>query len=168
MIFFVVKTNSKKSYVKPQLFVEEFLPNEYVAACSSTIMSISATCARPGNSQYYCDGTEWGDSYPGSVEGYDGIEYFYHGACGKSSVLDVTSAGTGTENNGQPITNVKFGGVVDGMNSYVDGVLETTTSFRGLQVGKYYETTWVSHDPQDRKYNHYGISTIVGTPANFS
>lgn len=161
--------SKKNVYVKPQMFVEDFLPNHYVAACSQTIMSMSAVCARPGTSGYYCnDGTAYGVNVGNSLEGFDGTENYYHGVCGKSSLLDVSSSGTGTENNGRPITNVKFGGIVSGMNAYVDGVLDTRTSFRGLQVGKYYETTWNSTDNIGRTYNHYGISTISGTPANFS
>lgn len=60
----------KKSYESPKAYVEEFTPNEYVAACGTEYGNYLFECDAPGGTLYYYT-TNWqGDKIAKRLGGY--------------------------------------------------------------------------------------------------
>lgn len=77
----------RKTWVQPQLLVEQFVPNEYVSTCGKTESGkYLFTCDAPaGNVYYYPNGTtgraKWLGGYEpcGAKHETDSPDYFYDG-----------------------------------------------------------------------------------------
>lgn len=147
----------KKTWVDPRIEVQQFVPNEYVAAC----ITGTICCAVPGFSAYAVgDGTSWrdfdSDVYYGLSSNWDGPTIInddrVHGICGAWADISFDS---------------------DTVSGYekVDGVTDTTRPIYHINgysetVGEY-NVTWQSNDVTGTVYNHYGtlkISSIDGNP----
>ena len=142
----------KLEWKNPEIMVEKFQANEYVAACVTGTIQ----CAIPGNSPYAInDGTgsrnnnsnlyQWNRwDWPGAHLPPDGLD---HGICGESTSItfsDSDGSGSGFEMNH---------GVLDRTRPIynIDGYSLSTGS---------YNVTWQSNNGS-RQYNHYGILTIT-------
>lgn len=142
---------ARKCYERPMMFVQNFVPNEYVAACVTGTIQ----CAIPGSSPYQCnDGTsaknfDWwvyrglDQNWNGPTIQSDGLD---HGICGETTSItfsDSDGSGSGFEMNhgvldrSRPIYNI---------------------SGYDLSTGTY-SVTWKSNNGYS-EYNHYGILTI--------
>lgn len=140
----------KKSYVKPKLNSEEFVPQSYVAACYD--FTATLTCAIPGSSSHSVgDGTTARDN---------------HGICGNAGTFKV-SGGSGYETNDngttnilRPITNLVIGAEASSNNGFSTSI----GSNNGLENGKCYYATWTSEDKEHNTgfYNHYGKACVTG------
>lgn len=142
----------KLEWKNPEIMVEKFQANEYVAACVTGTIQ----CAIPGNSAYAInDGTSsrlnnrnlylpWNWNWSGNHLSADGKE---HGICGESTAItfsDSNGSGSGYEMN--------------------HGVLDTSRpiyniSGYSLSQGDY-NVTWQSNNGYE-EYNHYGVLKIT-------
>lgn len=136
----------KKVWKEPEIDVQIFVSNEYVAAC--VVGTIE--CAIPGNNRYSCDGSspirnfnynmsrfEW-DGPSISRDGQD------HGICGNPAPISFNgSTGSGYET--------------------IDGEIQRNRPIYNIQGYKLdpgvYRVTWNS-DSGGPVYNHYGELTI--------
>lgn len=140
----------KKSWEEPSITVQEFMPNEYVAACVTGTLQ----CAIPGSSAYVCgDGTSsrnnnnslyqwWNWNWSGPNYGPDGND---HGICAEpTSISFASGSGSGFEMN--------------------HGVLDTSRpiyNIDGYQLSPgTYNVRWQSTNGYE-EYNHYGTLTIT-------
>ena len=147
----------KASYERPMMFVQNFVPNEYVAACYTLV------CAIPGSSATMIgDGTTprwfiernnpnkrpstgsiwWGGNY---VEA-DGL---LHGNCGNESTSYDVDNEIGYEHNND-------GTVKNAIISEVD--------IGSLAYGNAYYATWKSDNGYQDPYVHYGYALMNSNP----
>lgn len=139
----------KKTWEEPSIMVQQFMPNEYVAACVTGTLQ----CAIPGDSPYACgDGTS-ARNYSWRV--YAGIDQWggpritpdgkNHGICAEpTSISFASGTGTGYEMNHGVLDRTRPIYNIDGYN------LSTGT----------YKVTWKSNNGY-QVYNHYGMLTIT-------
>lgn len=136
----------KKMWDEPSIMVQEFMPNEYVAAC--VVGTIE--CAIPGSDRYACDGSSPTRNFDYNMSwilwsgpriGKDGLD---HGICGNAAPISFDgSTGSGYETiNGEiqrnrPIYNIEGYDMEPGT----------------------YKVTWNS-DSGGPTYNHYGELNI--------
>lgn len=160
----------KRVYVKPLITMEDFMPNTYCSPCENKyyITSIKPICTRPGSSPTKIDGTGWGESYSGSLQGYQEKDARYHGSCGaypdnSGSLWLENGVIKGKEHNQQDIFNVVIGGVnTKGKDGIYTSNVQQETSFEELIPGNFYYATWDSYDNTEFLYNHYGAIEVLG------
>ena len=140
----------KKRYEKPMAYVEEFTPNQYVAACITGVIQ----CAYPGNGETNGRTDKFGD-YNGKKSGwYRDNDGMLHGLCGYDAEISFNAdTGSGYEyNNGKiqknrPIYNIK--------------------NYKAA-VGTYTNVTWNSDDGDNHSgtYSHIGRLVITNIDNN--
>ncbi|SDB17337.1 hypothetical protein [Eubacterium oxidoreducens] len=162
----------KKRWMRPEVLVENFVPNEYVATCEGSDYYANFTCAIPGSYKNYIgDGIgtvtyNWGSNSDGKK----------HGSCGETSETSkimgaTTTGGVGYEyrygevDRNRPIYNVSIGKSV----SSASAKCSTNIGSGSLTPG-YHLATWESTDGSTGNYKHYGIAYIskVVTQSNHS
>lgn len=156
---------SKRTYNKPLLQCEAFVPNEYVAACNltNTILRAVPICAIPGNSADCIN-----DGNTGRI-GDDEAGYYSrtHGTCGDNTGTATINGNTGTEPNGQAIEGLMIGSKASSFCSLSKNI-GSETKWSALEVGSYYKAKWSSSDGT-YNYEHYGLLYVDGyTNRNFS
>ncbi len=142
----------KKSYVKPKLNSEAFVPQSYVAACYDYTAMLY--CSAPGSSKVYTnDGTEVG-------WGFDGLQH--GGPCASGSIVEIRGNGTnqGKENlTGYSITNFKLGQAATQTESFTNEY-NIGSKAETLIKGNYYRCSWCSSDGANTYY-HVGVLKIT-------
>ena len=139
----------RETWTIPHVEVQEFVANEYVAACYD--YQAELYCAIPGdNLNYVNDGTKTG------IGPRDGLHH--GGPCTTNNSCNVKGH-TGMENStGHAITNVKIGEAASsGLRTYVTSSIGSQPS--ELKDG-YYKATWTNYDDAGLEYYHYGIAKV--------
>ena len=142
----------KLNWIEPSIKIENFQPDEYVAAC--VVGTIA--CAIPGDSADICDGNYptrffrqnryWGENYVIA----DNLE---HGVCGNDATISFNgSTGSGYE--------------------FVNGVADSNRPIFNIvgyeeRQGRY-NVTWQSRDmtEPDVTYTHYGVLKVTNVIDN--
>lgn len=138
----------RRMYEMPRAFEEEFVANEYIAACYDYHAELY--CAIPGKSMNYVnDGTQ-------TRKEYDTWGVWHGGPCTSNNSCDITGS-TGMENaTKHKITNVKIGETTK-LNASVN---RNIGSIPSTLTDGYYKATWENDDDSGNHYMHYGIAQI--------
>ncbi|MFQ6793983.1 MAG: hypothetical protein ACLRT4_14575 [Thomasclavelia sp.] len=133
----------KLNWKEPEIMVENFEPNEYVAACITGTIQ----CAYPGNGRTNGQ-TNVFDDYNGRQSGWYEDRYgLLHGICGNNATISFNGdTGSGYEYvNGRPASNRPIYNI-KGYNS---------------EEGTYYNVEWNSKVDNSDEYNHVGRLIIT-------
>ncbi len=133
----------KLNWVEPEIMVDCFEPNEYVAACVTGTIQ----CAYPGNGRTNGQ-TNVFDDYNGRQNGWYTDGYgMMHGICGNDATISFNGdTGSGYEYvNGRPARNRPIYNI----------------SGYQLKEGTYYDVTWNSKVDNSDEYNHIGRLKIT-------
>ncbi|MDD6212486.1 MAG: hypothetical protein PUB22_05015 [Clostridiales bacterium] len=144
----------KKVWVEPNIAVQQFMANEYVAACVVGIIQ----CVYPGNCKSKGDNGRY-DDYNGNQTGwYKDEEGKLHGICGYNALITF---------NGDTASGFE---AVYGVTQF-DRPIYDISGYEE-EVGTYYNVTWTSKDTRaNTEYHHKGrlmITDIDKTRPNHS
>ena len=148
----------KLNWIEPNIKIENFQPDEYVAACVTGTIQ----CAYPGNGPRRLGGTNGltnsFDDYNGSESGWYTDRYgMQHGVCGNNATISFNgNTGSGFE-------------YVNGRPDYNRPIYNITGY--DLEKGTYYDVTWTSNDSGSPEYHHIGrliITNIDNSRPNHS
>ena len=182
----------RKTYVKPVMSAEDFLPNVYCNACNTQqIYNVVPICAIPGvNTDKigdYGSGTGQSKAIANNPNGdasftvmINGNSYTYdgastigrkHGSCGSETGTIQAYGTTGKEPNGQSIYGLVIGDEVS-KGATLGGTV-SNNGWGNVEVNKYYAATWMSNDDTDHdgvgyNYSHYGAIYVNGVSWSFS
>ena len=137
----------KKTYSRPVLEIEQFVANEYIAAC---ITGVDMQCAIPGDSANYVnDGTKARSN---------------HGICANKVTVNI-DLGTGMEISDNPaapahaFNNFQLGEAArNGESTYISGYDNIGTA--NYDTG-WHKARWISKDDGGNTYYHYGLVNIT-------
>ena len=142
----------KKKWIEPQIQVQEFVANEYVAACITGTIQ----CAYPGDGQTNGDINKF-DDYNGQESGwYTDASGLLHGICGNDATITFNgNTGSGFER--------------------INGVIQRDRPIYNIsgyeqKAGTYLGVIWNSTDG-NYKYTHKGrlvITNVDDTRPNHS
>ena len=140
----------KKTYSRPVLEFEQFLPNYYCAAC---ITGVRMQCAIPGTSDTKVnDGTTARRGANGNT----------HGICANPVEVNI-DLGTGTEISHSTVKphafhSFQLGEKVSGENASISGYDEIGTA--NYDTG-WHKAHWISEDDDELVYYHYGLVNVT-------
>lgn len=160
----------KKAYVKPVMTSEEFIPSEYVAACSliHNLIQGDLYCAIPGTDVHHLYDGEKENMNPYGDDASKRDERT-HGGTGCGGTVDIYGD-TGIESNeskifgldiwtsiGEPTEETSFA-----KENYSNTI---TDNWGSVESNKWYYVTFSSKDPGGYQYDHYGALKVTGTSA---
>lgn len=141
----------KKTWVDPRIEVQQFVPNEYVAACYTLV------CAIPGKSYMAADGAtpyRWFGSQGTKENPLTTGGNVNWGNLGTISADGMLHGNCGLETTSYDATNKV------GYEHNLDGSLKTETNIYditlGTDLGDRFYATWHSNNGTD--YTHYGYA----------
>ena len=143
----------KKEWIEPEILVQEFTANEYVAACVTGTIQ----CVYPGTDKTKGD-TGVYDDYNGKKSGwYTDSEGMQHGICGFNATISFN------------------GDTASGFEA-IKGVTQTDRPIYNIygyqQAEGTYYVTWTSKDTNaDKEYHHKGrliVTNVDNTRPNHS
>lgn len=159
----------KKAYVKPAMTSEEFIPSQYVAACSliHNIIKGDLYCAIPGTDVYHINdgGKENNNPYGDHASSANRT----HGGTGCGGTVDIYGD-TGIESNGSKIFGLDIWtsiGVPSANTSFKKENYKNTITdnWGSVESNKWYYVTFSSKDNGGYQYDHYGALKVTGTSA---
>ncbi len=150
----------KKQWTRPEVMVENFVPNEYVAACYD--YNVELSCAIPGTAYNKVDdyGTKW------NTINRNGADGKLHGLCANMSTTMKVSGSAGYETvNGvaqkdRPITNIVIG---QACKDWKNDTYSSNAGTNSSMNDGYYHATWKSYDGANMTgaYSHYGVAHVT-------